>query len=67
MSLSNLPISPRWLNYFQGGNFFSCFPAPTMVYPVNGRIKFDVLSLINSGGGARQFQFSFQGVEREPC
>lgn len=66
-ALSNLPISPRWLNYFQGGNFFSCFPAPTMVYPVNSEIKFDIQSLINAGGGARQFQLSFQGVQREPC
>lgn len=66
-SLSTAPMSPRWLNYFQGGNFFSCFPVPALVYPVNGRIKFDVTSLLNAAGGTRNFQISFQGVERRPC
>lgn len=66
-ALSNLPISPRWLNYFQGGNFFSCFPAPTLVYPVDSAIRFDIDSLINAVGGARSFQLSFQGVQRKPC
>lgn len=67
MALSSAPCSPRWLNYYQGGNFFSCFPAPTLVYPVNSRIKIEVNSLINAAGGARQFQFVFGGLERSPC
>ena len=61
------PMSPRWINWKQGGGFHSSFPTPTLVYPIRSTIRFDITSLINAAGGARTFQFVFGGVSRRPC
>jgi hypothetical protein len=65
--LSSLPIPVRWLNYFQGGGFYSAFPCPTLVYPLEGLIRFDLTSLLDSGGGSQTFRFDFNGIRRIDC
>lgn len=69
--LSNLPVPVRWVNYFQGSTpatrYFSVFPCPTIVYPIEGLIRFDITSLLDSGGGSQTFQFQFNGIRRIDC
>jgi len=64
-ALSDKPCSPRWLNWIQGNNWSSAFPAPTLVYPINSLIKFEIDSLLNAG--TQTFDITVTGVERMPC
>ena len=66
-ALSTGPISPRWVNWLQGGLWGSSYPCPTMVYPIQSRMKVAINSLINVAGGAQDFEITFVGVERRPC
>lgn len=66
-ALSTLPVSPRWLNWKQTGEWRSAFPTPTMVYPVQSRIKIEIDSLTDTVVPAPTYQILYQGVERVPC
>lgn len=66
-ALSTAPMPMRWLNQFQPNNFFSLFPAPALVYPLNSRINLDITSLLNAAEGPRTYEIVFQGVERVQC
>lgn len=66
-ALSTEPCSPRWLNWLQRNEWRSAFPTPTLVYPVQSRIRLDIDSLTDTVGPAPQYQIILQGVERVPC
>jgi hypothetical protein len=42
-----------------------CFPVPSMVYPVNGAIKFEIQSMLPFGSTG-QYVIQFVGIERRP-
>jgi hypothetical protein len=69
-ALSNRPVPIGVYNANQGSNFFSMFPCPTLVYPVNSQIKFDVESFLCADVAVdevpREYEINFIGVMRIP-
>lgn len=45
MALSNVPVLDQWLAW-NSSTYNSCFPVPSVLYPANSQIKFDVTSLL---------------------
>ena len=45
MQLSNVPVLDQWLAW-NSSSYNSCFPVPSVLYPANSQIKFDVTSLL---------------------
>lgn len=56
----------------QAGNYIqftpNCFPVPPVVYPAGSTIDYEILSLLDTGGGGGGAQYiHFRGVRRIPC
>lgn len=67
--LSDVPVNINAINAKSGNGFESVFPVPPMVYPIDGRIKFQIQSLIPFADATfpRNYNVQFVGVERIPC
>lgn len=65
--LSNRPVPIGHLNTLQTETYFSVFPDPTLVYPINSSIKFEVESYLCSTELDRTYEIDFLGVMRVPA
>jgi len=50
-----------------GQDYNSCFPAPTIWYPVNSVIRFDIVSLLAVADVTAAVTILFNGLWRYPC
>jgi hypothetical protein len=70
---SNAPVNCNRLLHYKlfssttPYNPMNNYPAPGILYPVNGVIRFDVLSLIPATGNLPNIYLVFKGVRRLPC
>lgn len=63
---SNAPVLDSYIN--AGSLIYnSQFPAPTVVFPVNSAITFDITSLQTAANLPRTFQIVMQGIWRVTC
>jgi hypothetical protein len=70
--MSNLPLQASWINYTGspinvGQGVQGVFPVPSMIYPANSLIEFDVTSLLPLASAPQTYSVDFVGIWRIPC
>jgi len=64
--LSSLPLNVSYFDANAPAAYYQpCYPAESLVYPVNGAIKFDITSMLPFGS-VGQYVIQFVGMERRP-
>lgn len=66
VAYSNAPVLDVFYNTSARNNV-SCFPIPSLVFPVGSDIKFDLWSLLTNGRAPAFLEITFIGRNRIPC
>lgn len=64
--VSNVPLLSYFINW-ASRDLPNGFPNPTMVWPANGQIKFDLTSLLITQEVPARVRIEWHGVNRVPC
>jgi len=63
---SNRPVLDSFINY-ASNTLANGFPNPTLVWPANGLIKFNITSLLVESEVPATLRMEFMGLKRMPC
>jgi hypothetical protein len=66
-AMSTAPVLDSYVNSANGGNWASIFPVPTVLYPANSIIRFDIESLLVEADMNSTLTVNFIGMRRYPC
>lgn len=65
-ALSNAPVLDSYIT-FNAPSFNSAFPTPTLLYPANSIIRFDIESLLVEADVPAAVRINFIGMKKYPC